>query len=1806
MQSRNQTRNRVALAAMTMLLAGTIQSAIADPTASDPWVSFGIATQRDSIARDEPINWVMRLGTHNAYESFAYGHNTDPNQSLSISTQLTRGARIISIDLHVLDDDLWLCHNDYCAFDKSGLEPLLEEIGNFVSVRQDFVWVQIEYRPYAGCTFFATPDNECNDGSLNLNQVVNKLEAAISDKLDQGAGLVWRPNEAIEIGPDEYVHPNYSSLAKYCSGNGLFCSTDSDCPSGQTCDRVIPSGATHRRRYPTLRELQAANKRIMVTATGMTGCCGNDCGPYDKGSNKCSGHSLNAGDTCSDGNDCKGLEYATSWVWDDGNSGGVISGSGSGYSSDGDTFNYGLCETEDGNPVWDPTEETGGGYPIIPSVGEDRTIIGIAGTGAAVEFDEMAILAKCNTARINLDFFDAAQDMSAEACCYLFDGPDCPFVAECPAEDFRVAAAVWSWKYDQIPDADAGHDYVFMSGVDGKWNGGIPQNNFRCACGVSREGEPLDWADKRGDTWDVTTAKGFWEECPNLCEAEFGSLSTPLVFELPPNGHANERLWAALQAKSAAENTDLTFENAWLRFRRDASSQWQRSVLPAIDSIEVAPSMTDPLELDFTFRVKNADDFPVQLFLAFEDGRRPILDMSTIENDLYVFRASFPFGTEGDMTLGVDLYYGVDGSTTLLRFLESRDFDFTFEVPNTPPVIDAFTSATRTDLREICEDVCIGHLLDWTVRITDPDSDFTTAPDCSTIWGCQKGIRVFYGDGTDSVCSGGTCTGASGGTRSCTNSDDCGQFVLPEQVTSLGGGLYEFSLSHLYQASGAFNGKIIVNDGADEVVHEFTIFNLDPSVDPVIVPGSSGCTGDLLQGETAECSVVFIDSNPDIDTFALDVDWGDGTNLERITDVSVSSINASTHVAFFDHTYNVSSEPGKFPIRVMVTDDAGLPGDSCSNDSSQSCSADSDCGSGNTCVPGVCSADLMTPCSLDLDCGGSCRLTSSALGNGSRDLCSTDADCGMACENEPDRACTTDADCQNGGTCGAQFCQAEDVCRIENASEIRYCTGTSTECTGDADCSGGTCGGLFEIEVFAGNTPVVVCPIEQATCGITSDTGGDVTINQGETFSRTFRVQDPDVNDVQELSVRYSPELNALFPPIENDMFTLSHTYNNPGTFELVFRVSSSFVGPITQNSTGALSIFVTVLSTNETPVFDATLPLSASEGSPLLAQIGFTDSDADAWTASVTYGDGASDDPATVDQSGKTVEMSHTYGDNGAYLASLVLSDGIDSTVTNVTVNVANVAPNVASPSASNGSPQEGDAISVDATFTDAGTNDGPFTCTIDYGDGSPVVAGTVVAGECQGPSHSYGDDGTYTVIVSVTDKDSGTGTNSIDVTVLNADPVTSAPSLTNATPNEGGGTTASATFTDAGSDDGPYTCTVDYGDGSGSQAGTVSGDTCTGPAHVYDDNGSYDVTITIEDKDGGTGDNMTTVNVNNVAPTASLTSPADATEGSTFMLTLSGEFDPSSADTSAGFTYAFDCGSGYGPFSATASATCDADNEGTLSVGGIIRDKDGGESEYAASVEVLNAPPMISSLTVDADVVPVDQLVTATATFTDAGTLDAHTATFDWDAVLNPGVTTIAGVVSYGATENTATSSLAYAEPGVYTVKATVADDAGDADDASYEYVVVFDPDGNFVSGGGSIDSPAGAYRPDQTLAGPAQFGFVSRYARGRTVPEGNTEFRFRAADFRFKSVSYDWLVVAGDRAQFKGVGEVGGEGDYGFLLTAIDAEDGDRFRIKIWDRTTDEIVYDNEIGRKDDGDPTTVISSGSIVIHSKRNGR
>ena len=272
-----------------------------------------------------------------------------------------------------------------------------------------------------------------------------------------------------------------------------------------------------------------------------------------------------------------------------------------------------------------------------------------------------------------------------------------------------------------------------------------------------------------------------------------------------------------------------------------------------------------------------------------------------------------------------------------------------------------------------------------------------------------------------------------------------------------------------------------------------------------------------------------------------------------------------------------------------------------------------------------------------------------------------------------------------------------------------------------------------------------------------------------------------------------------------------------------------------------------------------------------------------------------------------------------------------------------------------------------------------------------------------------------------------------------------------------------------------------------------------------------------------------------------------------------------------------------------------------GNTIVNCVAKDAVGATATCSFTVTVQNPSPTVAITSpASGAVYPVGTAVGFTGTFADnAG--DVHTAQWAFES------TTQSGTVNEAA--GTVSATQTFTAAGVYSVTLAVTDACGNTASANTvgglpAMVVIYDPTGGFVTGGGWFNSPAGAYVADPTLTGKASFGFVSKYQKGATVPTGETEFQFQVANLNFHSGSYEWLVVSGARAQYKGSGTVNGAGNYRYILTAIDGgvKGGggvDKFRIKIWDNSTGAVVYDNQLAAADSADPTTAIGGGAIVI-------
>ena len=148
---------------------------------------------------------------------------------------------------------------------------------------------------------------------------------------------------------------------------------------------------------------------------------------------------------------------------------------------------------------------------------------------------------------------------------------------------------------------------------------------------------------------------------------------------------------------------------------------------------------------------------------------------------------------------------------------------------------------------------------------------------------------------------------------------------------------------------------------------------------------------------------------------------------------------------------------------------------------------------------------------------------------------------------------------------------------------------------------------------------------------------------------------------------------------------------------------------------------------------------------------------------------------------------------------------------------------------------------------------------------------------------SHTYADNGIYTVTVTISDDDGGSVSDTFTVVVNNVTPtLTVAPDQDDRREYELSITNIGS-FTDPGFDN-PFneggetserfTFAVDWGDGTEVDSGLATIDVPGGAgvptagsfnsAHTYADNGIYTVTVTISDDDGGSVSDTFTVTVN------------------------------------------------------------------------------------------------------------------------------------------------------------------------------------------------------------------------------------------------------------------------------------------------------------------------------------------------------
>jgi PKD domain len=169
----------------------------------------------------------------------------------------------------------------------------------------------------------------------------------------------------------------------------------------------------------------------------------------------------------------------------------------------------------------------------------------------------------------------------------------------------------------------------------------------------------------------------------------------------------------------------------------------------------------------------------------------------------------------------------------------------------------------------------------------------------------------------------------------------------------------------------------------------------------------------------------------------------------------------------------------------------------------------------------------------------------------------------------------------------------------------------------------------------------------------------------------------------------------------------------------------------------------------NAPPVVEVGGPYASVEGQPVELSGSAIDENGDALTYDWSIGDG-------TNKNGNPV--SHSFVDNGNYPATLAVSDGELVTLVTTRVDVSNALPSLGALEAA--TRFIGEAYDISVPLSDAGVLDAPWRYSIEWGDGVIDEGDATSLAEPIRGSHSWVDAGTYTVRVTLRDKDEGVAT--------------------------------------------------------------------------------------------------------------------------------------------------------------------------------------------------------------------------------------------------------------------------------------------------------------------------------------------------------------------------------------------------------------------------------------------------------------
>ncbi len=470
------------------------------------------------------------------------------------------------------------------------------------------------------------------------------------------------------------------------------------------------------------------------------------------------------------------------------------------------------------------------------------------------------------------------------------------------------------------------------------------------------------------------------------------------------------------------------------------------------------------------------------------------------------------------------------------------------------------------------------------------------------------------------------------------------------------------------------------------------------------------------------------------------------------------------------------------------------------------------------------------------------------------------------------------------------------------------------------------------------------------------------------------------------------------------ETLTASHTYTNPGTYNVTLIVTNSI--PESETITQTVTV-------DSTPTASFSLPTQPTPGTATAFDASASiDSVGTITDYSWNFGDGS-----PVVDAGSTASTTHSYATRGHYTVTLTVTNDAGQTATFHQAITVDDPPSVTiSPTVAVTTP--GSTVSFNGTAT--APDSGGSISGLSWNFGDPSSGNNTST--ATNPSHTFANAGAYTVTLTATDEKGMRNDETATVKVDARPTAAFSASATTASPASPG---TAVSFNASASSDTVGTI-IDYkwnfGDGS------PADDTGATPtvSYTYATRQNYTATLTVTNDDGQTATTTQTVTVDD-PPTASVTPSATVSTPSSPVSFTSTAASPDAGGSIGNHSWNFGDGT-------TLSGASDTNASHTYTSPGV----------YTVTLTVTDDLGVSSSAstTITIDAVPTVTF-TASANPATAGSTVAFNAGGSSDSYGT--ITSYSWNFGDGTTATGVAPSHAYASPGTYTVSLNVTNDAG-----------------------------------------------------------------------------------------------------------------------------------------------------------------